>query len=161
MFLERNNFAMTLLIFTNFVSASVWKCHALFRYYIHGIEEIDIIIENLCYTTWYLNRNNCVVKTIFIVCLLLQSGMNASRNPLTTIFIVPFFGHLFIWQDFTLSWFSTGLLCWWSFMLSYEFIKLNVKLLLISVWCLTCWERPTYIMLVNVLAITSVYLFQG
>ena len=31
----------------------------------------DISQENLCYNIWYLNRNNCIVKNIFILCILL------------------------------------------------------------------------------------------
>ena len=37
--LEKNEFVMTLVLFINFVLASVWKLHSLFMYYIYGIEE--------------------------------------------------------------------------------------------------------------------------
>ena len=64
--------------------------------------------ENLWYIICYLNRNNCVVKTIIIVCLLLQKWMATSWTPLTTIFLAPFFRCLFNLWYFTPSQFATG-----------------------------------------------------
>ena len=46
--------------------------------------------ENLCYIIWYLERNNCVVKTLFIVCLLLQRGMTTSGILLITFWYSTF-----------------------------------------------------------------------
>ena len=58
--------------FINFVLASVWKWHALFMYSIYGTEEKTTLVEkNLSNILRYLKIKNCVVKTLFIVCLLL------------------------------------------------------------------------------------------
>ena len=43
MFSEQNDFFMTLVIFIHFVSYYVWKWHALFMYYICGIEETTLV----------------------------------------------------------------------------------------------------------------------
>ena len=55
---------MTILIFISFVSASVWKGHTIFMYYIYSIEENNVSQENPYYIIWYLKINNCIVKTI-------------------------------------------------------------------------------------------------
>ena len=65
-FWRENDPFTTLSLFIHFVSASIWKWHAIFTYSIYGIEEIDVSWEKLCYIIWYLKRNNCVVKNIFI-----------------------------------------------------------------------------------------------
>ena len=57
--------------------------------------------------------------------------------------------------------FSTGLFHWWALILIHAFIKLHAWLLLIRVWCITCWEWTTNVTLVKVLVITSVYYLQG
>ena len=72
---------MTFLVhsyFFSFFSASVFKWHAIFMYSIYYIVESNVRKENLYYIIWYLNRNNCVVETIFIVRLLLHRGMTTS-----------------------------------------------------------------------------------
>ena len=106
--------------------------------------------ENLCYIIWYLNGNNWVVKNIFIVCLLLPRGMTTSWIPLINIFIVPFFGHLFIWIYLNMYKILTGSFFWQALIPLNKFIKLHVWLLLIPVWCLICWARPENVTLVNV-----------
>ena len=99
---------------------------------------------------WYLKRNNCIVKNIFIVCLLLPRGMTTSWIPLINIFIVPFFGHLFIWIYLNMYKILTGSFFWQALIPLNKFIKLHVWLLLIPVWCLICWARPENVTLVNV-----------
>ena len=69
------------LNFYSFFSASIWKWHALVMYSIYGIKESNISWENYCYTIWYVKRNNCVVKTLCIVCLLLPRGMTTLWRP--------------------------------------------------------------------------------
>ena len=82
---------MTLLIFIYFVSAFIWKLHAIVMCYIYVIEEINfswkifVILSSI-----YVKRNNCVVKTHFIVGLLLHRGMNTSWSPLIVLCYIPF-----------------------------------------------------------------------
>ena len=47
-------------------------------YSIYGIDESNAGQENLCYIICYLKRNNCALKTIFIVCLLLLRVITTS-----------------------------------------------------------------------------------
>ena len=148
------------LTFYFFVSDSIWKWHTIFVYYICGIEESKVIQENLCYIILYVNRNNCTVKNLFIVCLLFQKGMTTLRTPFINLFIIPFFRRLFSWKYFILYQFSTGLFCGRVFMLFYSSIKLYVGLFLILVWSLTCWSWPTNVTSVNVSAIARVSYFQ-
>ena len=58
----------------------------------------------------YVNRNNCVVKTIFVVCLLLQRGMNTSWIILITIFSVTLFGGTFFATFHSVSIFNVFIL---------------------------------------------------
>ena len=78
------------LNFYSFVSYYLWKWHVIFMHYIYGIEESGVSWENLCYIIWYLKRNNCIVKTLFIACLLLQGRMTTPWSHLITIFCTHF-----------------------------------------------------------------------
>ena len=91
MFLERNDFVMTLVLFIHFYSASSCKWNAIFVYSIYGIEESDVSGENLYYIIWYLKRKKCIVKNLFIMCLLLQRGINTPWIPLIIICYSIFF----------------------------------------------------------------------
>ena len=126
-FSERNWFFMKIFPFINCVSTSIWKWHAIVVYSIYGIYESNASRENLCYIIWYINRNNCVVKNILIICLLLKMLMTTSWSRLKTlctcIFLQTF---IFIWRHFTMSQFSTGLFHWWEFMILHVFDNLHV-----------------------------------
>ena len=78
------------LPFYSFIPTSIWKWHSLVMYLIYGIEEINISWENLCCIIWYINRNSRVLKTIIIMCLLLQRGMTTPWIPLITLCYSPF-----------------------------------------------------------------------
>ena len=43
----------------------------------------------------------------------------------------------------------------------HEFLNICMRLLLIRVWCLTCWERPINVTLVDISDITSICYLQG
>ena len=101
------------------------------------------------------------MKTLFILCLLFLRVMTTSWISFITLFIVPFFWSLFIWQDFTISQFSTSLFCLWAFIPLYAFITSHVWLHLIRVWCLTCWGWPKNVMLVDVLSIKKSLFLSG
>ena len=90
------------LTFCSFFSASVWKWHAPFMYSIYGIQESDVSQENIYYIIWYLKRNNCVLKNIFIVYLLLQRGLKTSLIPLITLFYITFLRTLILFDDISL-----------------------------------------------------------
>ena len=66
MFLEKNDFVMTLLLFIH-CSASSWKWHALFLYYIYDIEENYVSKENLCYIICYLKIKTALWKYFYRV----------------------------------------------------------------------------------------------
>ena len=89
---ERNEFVMTLLIFIYlnvwfYVFGNKWLCHDTLNFYsfcfsfhlevtwslrvFHFFKEKrDIIRKNPCYIIHYLKRNNCVVKTLYRVCII-------------------------------------------------------------------------------------------
>ena len=69
--LDVNGFVMALLLFIHFYSSSSWKWHDLLMYSIYGIVKNDVSWENIHYILWYIKRNNCIVKNILIVWLLL------------------------------------------------------------------------------------------
>ena len=77
-FLEINDFVMSLLPFIHFFSTYIWKLHALIIYSIYDIEKSDISQENLYYIICYLKGNNFCTKIIFLKFLLLNMGMTTS-----------------------------------------------------------------------------------
>ena len=79
--------------FYSFFTASIWKRHTLFTYYMYCIEERNFSQENPWYNILYLNRNNRTVKNLFIVCLLLKIGINTTWSPL-----IPLFSITFLWE---------------------------------------------------------------
>ena len=101
MFLERNEFVMTLLLFIQFVSASIFKWHFLFMYYIYGIKESNASQENLRYIIWYLKRNNCVCETLFILGLLFQRIITTSWIPSINL-CYSSFSHVYLLDDISL-----------------------------------------------------------
>ena len=88
-------------------------------------------------------------------------GMTTSWKPFITICYRPFIRTLFSWRYFTPSQFTMGVFCWWFFMLLHVCIKIHMWRILIYVCYITCWERPTNVTPVKVLAIISVSYLQG
>ena len=60
---------------------------------------------------FYLKVNNYVLKTLFIMCLLLLSKWTLHEALWELFVLFPFFRGLFSWQYITLSQFSTDLFC--------------------------------------------------
>ena len=98
----------------------------------------------------YVKRNNCTMKTIFIMCLLLLGEWSRQEALYLLFVIVTFFANLFIWWDITLYQFSTGPFHWRVFMILHAFVNLSMLLILIRVWCLNYWVWPTNVTLVNI-----------
>ena len=132
------------------------KGNALIVYFIFAIEVSDSSQENLCYIIWYVKRNNCVLNTVFILCLLMSRGLIMSLSRRITVCYSPFLWMFIHLGTCTLPQCTKGLFHWWAFKLLPVFIHLHVCLLLIRVLCPTCWEWPTNITLVNSLSITRV-----
>ena len=70
MFSERNELVITLVIFIHFLD-SVWKLHALFICSVYGIEETTSV-EKTSIIIFLLKRNNCVLKTLYIVFIIVR-----------------------------------------------------------------------------------------
>ena len=103
-------------------------------------------------------RNNCFVKTLFIVFFNVREiTMSCSRFKI----IFPLFGSLFSWWYFTPSELAAHLVCWLELMILHTFINFHVYLTFIRVWFITSWYRPTNVTFVDVLSITSVSYLQG
>ena len=146
MFSERKWFFVTIIIFIEFVSASIWKWHSLFMYSIYGIEEIDTSQENICYIFVFKDKQQHN-KNSLIVCLLLKRGLTMTWIPFIIICYSPFlWTFIYLMRFHSFSMFKSLFLLV-RVMLLHTFIKLNVWLILIHVWCLTflcdvwilCW----------------------
>ena len=98
----------------------------------------------------------------FYCIFIIAKGTENIINTFNNSFLYYLFSDFnFIWQYFTPSQFSIGLLHWWAFMLLHAFIKTHVWLILIRFQCLTWWVWLTNITLVDVLGITSISYLQG
>ena len=64
-----------------------------------------------------INKNNCIVKNLFIVFLLSLGGWPHHESLKQLFAVVLFLWSLFSWQYFTMSQFSTGLFYCWEFIL--------------------------------------------
>ena len=96
----------------------------------------------------YVNRNNCVVKTIFVVFFIGR----AVRTSWISLIALCY--SLFLWMFITLTKshsfsFSAGLFFWWAFFYYMRFLTY-----------MACWLWPANCTLVNVSYITSVSLLQ-
>ena len=114
--------------FYKFISALIWKGHDVFICCMYGTEGSYASQEKLCYIICYLKRNNCILKTTFIVCLLLKRIMTTSLSPLITLFCITFLWTFIYLTRINLYQFSMDIFCWWAFILLHAFIKLNVWL---------------------------------
>ena len=86
MFLYRNDFFMTLLLFIRCISASIWKWHALFTYSVYGVEESEISGAKLGYFIFF-NRNHFVVKTLLPSVSVIEKGNYHIMNPFDNYFL--------------------------------------------------------------------------
>ena len=132
-FWRENDFFTTLLLFIHFVSASIWKWYDIFMYSNYGIDESDVSRENLCCIIWYLKRNNCIVKNIFIACLLLLGETITSWSPLITLCYSPFLRTFINLTRFHSVSIFNGFIMLVSVMLLHAFLNLHVWLIFIRV----------------------------
>ena len=115
-----------------------------------GLDQINYCI------IWYLKRNKCILKYIFILCLLFQRVMNISWIPFITLCYIPF-PHTFIYlEKFRSISIVNRFIPLVKVMLLHFFIKTHVWSHLIRDFCPTCWMCLVMVNLVNDLNITSV-----
>ena len=147
---------LLILFWLPFGSDTILSCTPFMVYMIStAVDKTSVLLFGI-----YIKINNCIVKTFYRV-FITEKGNCHVMNHLTNIFLVPFFGRLFICQYFTMYQLSTGLFYWWKFMLLHVFIQLHVYLFLIRVWCLTWRAWSMNVKMVNSSAITSVCYLQG
>ena len=152
---------MTLLIFILFVSALIWKLYFIFMYYIYGIGESILSRENLCYIIWCIFKQKQINCEKYFYCVFITvMEITTQPSPLITIYR-PFIRTFIYLTRLHFFQYSTGSFCWWDLMILHAFLNLHVWLILFNVLCLTSWEWPTNVTLVNVSDIISVSHLQG
>ena len=85
------------LSFYSFVSDYVWNWHVIVIYFMYGIEESNVIRENIFYNIWYIFREKQLrCENVFYCVFMTVRGTNTSWKPLI------FFLNPFIWTFISL-----------------------------------------------------------
>ena len=66
---------MTLVFFIHFVLASVWKCHALFMYYIYGIDETTPV-DKTSIMIFYIKEKQLRCENSLYIIIIIVRGMD-------------------------------------------------------------------------------------